>query len=455
VGAGLRRGAEARRQAWSLLAIFLSTITGLVLEPLPVGAWAFLGLTVAVATKVLTFQAAFGAFTSDVIWLIVISFFFAKGFVKTGLGDRVANVFVAALGKSTLGLSYGLVGAEALIAPAMPSTTARAGGVFLPIITSLAAQAGSAPGPTSGRLGAFLVQAQLQCAAHSSALFLTAAAQNLLSLKLATEVTGVALASPWLLWAKAASLPALASLALTPLLVFKLLPPTLTDTPEAPAAARARLAAMGPPSREEKLMVGTMGLAVSLWVFGDAIGVSSVLAAMIALCSLLLSGVLVWADCLQERAAWDTLVWFAVLVGMSGQLSALGLVKVLSDAVAAALAAAHLGWPAVALAMNGAYFALHYIFASQTAHVGALLAASCAVMVTAGVPPVLATLSLAFTTNLFGGITHYSSGQAAVYYGAGFTDLATTFRVGAICGLANLAIWLGVGVPWWRCIGLF
>ena len=45
----------------------------------------------------LTFQAAFSAFTSDVIWLIVISFFFAKGFVKTGLGDRVANFFVTVL----------------------------------------------------------------------------------------------------------------------------------------------------------------------------------------------------------------------------------------------------------------------------------------------------------------------------------------------------------------------
>ncbi|CAN1149086.1 Dicarboxylate transporter 2, chloroplastic [Linum perenne] len=33
-------------QAWKLLAIFLPTITGLVLSPLSVGAWAFLGPTV-------------------------------------------------------------------------------------------------------------------------------------------------------------------------------------------------------------------------------------------------------------------------------------------------------------------------------------------------------------------------------------------------------------------------
>lgn len=419
------------------------------------GAWAFLGLTAAVATKTLTFAAAFSAFTSDVIWLIVISFFFAKGFVKTGLGDRVATLFVAALGRSTLGLSYGLVLAETAIAPAMPSTTARAGGVFLPIISSLAKQAGSLPGPTANRLGAFLVQAQLQCAAHSSALFLTAAAQNLLALKLAAEVTGSAIANPWVTWFVAACVPAAVALAATPALVYALMPPIVKETPDAPAAARVRLAQMGPPTRDERLMIATMALAVSLWVFGDAIGVPSVLAAMLGLCCLLVTGVLTWADCLAEKAAWDTLTWFAVLVGMSGQLNALGLVKFAADGVASACLAAHLSWPAVAVAMNGAYFGLHYIFASQTAHVGALLAACLAVMLASGVPPILGTLSLAYTTNLFGAITHYSSGQAAVYYGAGFTDLPTTFKMGAACAALNLAIWGVVGGVWWKIIGLY
>ena len=149
-------------QAWTLLAIFLSTITGLVLTPLPVGAWAFCGLSMTVVTKTLTFQQAFSAMTNDVIWLIVLAFFFAKGFVQTGLGDRVATFFVKILGKSTLGLSYGLTISEALLAPAMPSTTARAGGVYLPIIKSLAKNAGSEPGPTANKLGAFLIQTQLQ-----------------------------------------------------------------------------------------------------------------------------------------------------------------------------------------------------------------------------------------------------------------------------------------------------
>eukprot|EP00850_Spirogloea_muscicola_P014343 SM000102S09201 [mRNA] locus=s102:204448:207920:+ [translate_table: standard] len=442
-------------QAWQLLAIFLSTIVGLVLGPVPVGAWAFVGLTVTVLTHTLPFAAAFSAFTSDVIWLIVISFFFARGFVKTGLGDRVATYFVKWLGASTLGLSYGLTAAEALIAPAMPSTTARAGGVFLPIIKSLALNAGSKPGdPSASKLGSYLVMTQFQSAGSSSALFLTAAAQNLLCLKLAGEL-GVVIASPWLLWLKAASVPALATLATTPLLLYRLYPPQLRDTPDAPAEAERRLAEMGPVTRDEKVMVATMLLAVTLWVFGEKLGVMSVVAAMLGLSTLLLTGVLTWDDCLSEKSAWDTLAWFAVLVGMSGQLNAMGLVRWMSDKVAAALSSAHLAWPASFAVLQAAYFGVHYLFASQTGHVGALYSAFLAMNLAAGVPPVMAALALAYSTNLFGAISHYSSGQAAVYYGAGYVELPDIFRIGAIVAAWNYTVWAVTAALWWKVIGLY
>ncbi|KAB1206828.1 Dicarboxylate transporter 2.1, chloroplastic [Morella rubra] len=408
---------EVTLQAWQLLSIFLSTVAGLVLSPLPVGAWAFLGLTASIVTNTLSFSSAFTAFTNEVIWLIVISFFFARGFVKTGLGDRIATYFVKWLGKSTLGLSYGLTISEALISPAMPSTTARAGGVFLPIIKSLSLSAGSKPGdPSAKKLGSYLVQSQFQSAGNSSALFLTAAAQNLLCLKLAQEL-GVIITSPWVSWFKAASLPALVSLLATPLILYYLYPPETKDTPDAPAMAAKRLEHMGPVTRNEWVMVGTMLLAVSLWVFGETLGIASVVAAMIGLSILLSLGVLDWDDCLSEKSAWDTLAWFAVLVGMAGQLTNLGIVSWMSDCVAGSLQSHSLSWPVAFGVLQAAYFLIHYLFASQTGHVGALYSAFLAMHLAAGVPGVLAALALAYNTNLFGALTHYSSGQAAVYYG--------------------------------------
>ncbi|XP_052195592.1 dicarboxylate transporter 2.1, chloroplastic-like isoform X3 [Diospyros lotus] len=282
--------AHLSKQAWQLLAIFLATMTGLILGPLPVGAWALVCLTVSLLTKTLTLSAAFAAFTNEVIWLIVVSFFFSRGLVKTGLGDRVALYFVKLLGKSTLGLAYGLVLCELLVSPAVPSTTARAGGIFLPLIMSLSLSADSRPNHASAKkLGAFLIQSQLQ---HGPMFFSASAytkfcgycslfysmlchvsgvnyhhAQNLLCVKLAQSL-GVKIANPWVTWFKASSLPALISLFSTPIILFKLYPPEIKETPDAPAMATQKLAQMGPVSKIEWAMVGTMLITVALWISG-------------------------------------------------------------------------------------------------------------------------------------------------------------------------------------------
>lgn len=112
-----------------------------------------------------------------------------------------------------------------------------------------------------------LVSAASQASGNSSALFLTAAAQNLLCLKLAEEI-GVKIANPWISWFKVASLPAIISLLATPYLLYKIFPPEIKDTPEAPAIAAQKLKNMGPVTRNEWIMVATMILAVSLWIFG-------------------------------------------------------------------------------------------------------------------------------------------------------------------------------------------
>ncbi|KXZ52146.1 hypothetical protein GPECTOR_10g775 [Gonium pectorale] len=440
-------------QAWSLLSIFVSTILGLVLDPLPVGAWAFIAVTVAIATKTLTFAQAFAATTNEIIWLIVVSFFFAKGFEKTGLGERIATMFVRALGRSTLGLSFGLNVAEALMAPAMPSTSARAGGIFVPIIKSLAASAGSQPGDdTRNRMGSYLIQSQFQTGIHSTSFFLTASAQNLLCLKLAGEL-GAVVPNQFVTWMLGAFVPATVGMIVTPLLLYKLMPPTITDTPDAPKAAAERLKAMGPMSRDETIMAAVMGAALVMWMFGEQLGISAVLAAMLGLCGLLLTGVLTWRECLSYTPAWDTLCWFAVLIGMSGQLNSMGVIAAFAGAMGNLLTGLNMGWLPLFGLLHVAFYVIHYMFASQTAHVGALYSAFCAMMLAAGVPPVLAAMSLAYSINLFGSITHYASGQAAVFYGSGFMRLNEVFSMGAISGFAGLAIWAIFGMPIWKLLG--
>ncbi len=124
-------------KAWHLLSIFLATIAGIITTPLPLGAVAMLGLGASMLTNTLTFAAAFSAFANEIPWLIAIAFWLSGGFIRSGLGARIAYSIVALFGKTTLGLTYSLVAAEALLAPAIPSVAARAGGLFLPLAKAL------------------------------------------------------------------------------------------------------------------------------------------------------------------------------------------------------------------------------------------------------------------------------------------------------------------------------
>jgi hypothetical protein len=62
-------------QAWHLLAIFVSTIVGIITQPLPLGAVAMLGLGAAMVTKTLTFAQAFSAFASEIPYDFLNSWF--------------------------------------------------------------------------------------------------------------------------------------------------------------------------------------------------------------------------------------------------------------------------------------------------------------------------------------------------------------------------------------------
>lgn len=249
------------RIAWQLLSIFLATIVGIITQPLPLGAVALMGLGACVLTKTLTFAAAFSAFGDPIPWLIALAFFFARGFIKTGLGNRIAYQFVSLFGSSSLGLGYSLVFSEALLAPAIPSVSARAGGIFLPLVKSLCVACGSNVGDgTEHKLGSWLMLTCFQTSVISSSMFLTAMAANPLAANL--TATTINMTIGWMDWAKAAIVPGLVSLVVVPLLLYIVYPPTVKSSPDAPKLAKEKLEKMGPMSKNEIIMAGTLLLTV-------------------------------------------------------------------------------------------------------------------------------------------------------------------------------------------------
>ena len=448
-------GVESR--AWHLLAIFVATIVGIIAKPLPMGAVAMLGITLTAITGTLTINEALSGFGNRVIWLIVIAFFISRGFIKTGLGARIAYLFMARLGKKSLGLAYGMVATDLVLAPAIPSNTARSGGVIFPLLKSVAKSYGSDPKDgTARKIGAFLVKTSFQGTIITSAMFLTAMAANPLAAKLASDMKlpdGAGLELSWGIWALAACVPGVISLLVVPWVIYKLYPPEIKETPAASQMAKDRLDEMGPMKATEWVMLGTFILLLFLWIFGKPLKLHSTSAALIGLGVLLVTGALTWKDILDEKEAWNTLVWFSALVMMATYLNELGLIPWFGATIGSSVQG--IGWIPAFLVLSLVYFYSHYFFASNTAHVSSMYAPFLVVAIGAGTPPMLAALVLAFFSNLFSSMTHYGTGPAPVLFGSGYVEMGSWWRLGGLVSVINIVIWLGIGGAWWKIIGLW
>ncbi len=430
-------------EAWRLFALFIGAIGAVVVEAFPILTASVLALAAAVLTGTLPAAKAYEGFSNGTILLIVVAFLVARAVVKCGLGARLGNLAVTVFGRSTLGLGYSVFLVDGLIAPAFPSNTARSG-VLYPLTLSIAEAVGAAPGTgTRPRLGAFLMFSGIASLTVSSALWFTAMAANPLGAEIAR---GHGLEIGFGSWLVAASVPTLVAMALLPWLLFKVIRPEVTATPEAPRAARAALLAMGPLSLHEKTVAVTFAGMVALWGVAATVGLDSTAIAFLGLGVLLTAGVLTLDDIAKEGDVLATFIWFAVLFTMSGQLNELGFMGYVGERLARGLGGLSPGGAGVALVV--AYVALHYLFVSQTAHLLALFGVFLDVGVTLGVPAAPLAFLLLFATNFFSANTPQGSSANLLFVGSGSLTQGELYRLGAITTAFNLVVYLLVGTPW-------
>lgn len=445
--------------AWHLFAIFAATILGIILKAAPMGTMCMMAIGFTALTQVAapgdagkSITKALSGFGDKVIWLIGISFFIARGFIKTGLGNRIAFLFIRIFGKSSLGLAYGLGLADVCLAPAIPSNTARGGGIIYPIMKSMAISFDSVPEKpeTHRKLGSYLTLNSYYMNLISSSMFLTGTASNPMCQKFAANL-GINIT--WMSWAAAGFIPGLAAFFIVPLVLYKLYPPELKKTGDAPRMAAEKLKEMGPITKNEWLMLLAFFILLILWIFGGNLSIDATTTAFIGLTFLLLTSVLTWEDVKSEKGAWDTIVWFAVLVMMASSLNELGFIGWFSNLIKAEIGG--MTWTVAFPVIILVYFFSHYIFASATAHVAAMYAALLSVGIAVGIPPMLLAMMLGFLGSIYGVLTHYGHGPAPVFFGSGYVDLKSWWLRGLEIGIVLLIIYMGLGGIWMKVLGYY
>jgi DASS family divalent anion:Na+ symporter len=263
------------------------------------------------------------------------------------------------------------------------------------------------------------------------------------------QVTGIEIS--YAMWAVGAVVPAMVSMIVLPLFLYRRRPPEVKRTPGAVEFGRQQLEALGPMARNEKMMLGVFALNTVMWLTTSWHRIDYPITALVGLTALLAGGVLTWEDVLSERSGWDVLVWYGAIFQMARALGDAGVTTLFAQTAARAIGGAP--WPAAMVVLLLIYLYSHYAFATITARVSALYAAILIVILAAGTPPSLAVFAMSYVSSLGAALTHYGTTTSPIYYGAGYTTPGAWWRDGFILATLNTAVWLLVGAVWWKALG--
>jgi DASS family divalent anion:Na+ symporter len=432
---------------WRLTGVFMATIAGSIIRPIPGGALVLIAVTLAAAIGGLAPKQALEGYADPSVWLVQAAFFISRALIDTGLARRIALFFVRVFGKSSLGVSYALTLSDVVLAPAIPANGARTGGVILPILRSIAELYGSSPGATAQVLGCFLFTAVYQGICVSAAMFYTGQASNPLAAQMAKTIGVNITISSWFL---AGLVPGILSILVVPWLALKLNPPEVVYTPQAAQFAREELTKMGGMKKNEWI-VGAVFLTVCwFWIDGRFdVTVTALTGALF----LIVVGVIDWQDILKEQTAWDIFIWYGGMLRLGKALGETGVPTEFAKAVGGAFG--EFTWPVLFGVALLIYFYAHYAFASITAHLLAMYVPFVAVLIAKGAPPGLAAYAFALFANLSAGLTNYGTTPSPMFFAHGYVPLKTWWKVGFVCSLANLAIWSTAGFAWWKLLAIW
>jgi L-tartrate/succinate antiporter len=436
--------------AWHYFALFVAVIGGLITEPMPGPAVGFVGVAFATAivfvgkTPAEALRWGLSGFSNDTVWLIFAANMFAVGYEVTGLGRRLALLLVKKLGRSTLGLGYAIGLADLILAPFMPSVTARSGGTIYPIVKSIPPIYGSYADDNPRKIGSYLMWTAFATASVTSGMFLTSFAPNVLATEIGRKITGVQVS--WGTWAMGSLPVCLLLFIATPLLCYFLYPPVIKHSTEVAEWAGKELQRMGAISRREVTMAVLALAALAAWISASR-WISATSVALVVISLMLLTKVITWSDIAVARQAWNVFVWFATLVVLAEGLSSVGFLSWFAKRSAALTT--NIPVTAAAIAIVAVFFAVHYLIASGTAQTAALLPVFLAAAVTIkGLPLRPVVLLLLYSLGLMGVITPYANGPAPIYFSSGYVPVRDFWRLGFILGLFNLIVLLGIGLPW-------
>lgn len=439
------------KHEWQLAVMFCATVLGIVARPYPSPMVVLFFLALGSIAGIVPEDVVLSGYSSTVVWTVLIAFFLARAFSRAGLGKRLALVLVKRFGNSLLGVSYCLATADVCVAPLMPSNTARGGGIIYPIARAIASELEAASLDKEGTQAAcsHIIFTAFQTNVITSAMFLTAMAANPLALELSERNGGVRL--DWFQWAAAAAAPGIVSLVVVPLIIRCLHPIKSLDTSRIRLYAQNQLELIGPLRSHERKLLAVVICLIICWAVSSRLGVSPLFCGVLAVCALILWGVLEVDDITADCEAWSTFLWLGGVISLSAAVSKATLFQ--KAALHASRFVPHHHPMELLLTLVTTYLLLHYLFVGITTQILTVLPIVIAIAVGSGVGGGVTTLYFCFFSSLYACLTHYGSGPAPIFFESGYVTSRSWLLLGFIVGTTHIVVWSVVGSAWFRFLG--
>lgn len=420
-----------------MLIIFISTMICIISEVCNPIILLLLAVTCASLSGTIDVKMGFSGFSNTVPWLLFVVLSLAKTISSSTLGLRLAYLFMKYFGGSMTGLSYSLLLTELLIGPLLPSNTARAASLDMPLVKSLTQYIScNTKGVSEKSIGSYLSLLGICGNAASSGLFLTAMLSNTLVVDAAAQF---GLNATWITWFRYMIIPYFAFLILLPFILQVICKPNIHNLNTLKELAAKKYEELGSITNQEKLIIFVFLGMLVLWIFSAILNLPIMTTALIGLCIFIFTGVLNIKEILSNYGTFSSVVLLGLMISLVNCLVDLKVIEWFSGIISNSVC--DFNKSIVFIIITSTYYFAQYFFTCESSKIIALYAPFLGAGIAVGIDARMLAVTLAAFSSAADVLSSHVSPSGLTLYSAGYLSFKKWMYYGIIIAVCFLTIW--------------
>lgn len=432
-------------EAMYALGIFACAIVWWILEILPDYVTALLMCTAWVIFEVVPFNLAFASFSSSTFWLLVGALGIGVVVSRSGLLNRVALLILSKFPATFKGQTTALLVTGNLIAPTIPSVTAKVA-IVAPFAKAISEKLGYA---NKSRESAGIFSAMFMGFGANGPFFLSGSffCYTMLGL-LPTDIAANVTWTSWLQASFAWGIVLLVGSYFAIQILYKPKVATLTDSDY----VKTELQKLGPLTRHEKIVLIVLGIALLMWMTERIHGIAAALVALSALCILLGFKIIDRSD-FRSGIAWDSVIFIGGIINLASVFPALNIDKWIASMIGPYIAPLTSNIYLFVIVTVIVIYLVRFIIVSQVATLTIFTVLMTPFAIQAGISPFIPAFIILCSVNVWNVIYQNSTFLAAFYASDGMVDFPDTIRM-SVAYMAISLTGMLANIPVWKFLGL-